>query len=213
MRIHRRFTEPNKDVYASIEWSTRSSRISNSDGSTVFEMTDAEIPTTWSQLATDIVVSKYFRKAGVPQIGTDGQPKVDASGKPVLGPERSVKHYSGDFLRPPPGSALLSATSDVGGPAAIEAATNAHAALASIGAPARDAASPQSEPLHESVRGWSARAREHAPRRRATAGGAADTCCRAAAILRLLRRRSLGCCARVRVIRHAAAREEKRKNP
>jgi ribonucleoside-diphosphate reductase alpha chain len=78
-------------VYASIEWSTRSSRISNSDGSTVFEMTDAEIPATWSQLATDIVVSKYFRKAGVPQIGTDGQPKVDASGKPVLGPERSVK--------------------------------------------------------------------------------------------------------------------------
>jgi len=91
MRIHRRFTEPNKDVYASIEWSTRSSRISNSDGSTVFEMNDAEIPATWSQLATDIVVSKYFRKAGVPQIGTDGQPKVDASGKPVLGPERSVK--------------------------------------------------------------------------------------------------------------------------
>ena len=44
MRIHRRFTQPNQDVYSAIEWSTRSSRISNSDGSTVFEMTDAEIP-------------------------------------------------------------------------------------------------------------------------------------------------------------------------
>jgi ribonucleoside-diphosphate reductase alpha chain len=91
MRIHRRFTQPNQDVYTSIEWSTRSSKISNSDGSTVFEMTDAEIPASWSQLATDIVVSKYFRKAGVPQLHKDGTAKVDASGKPVLGPERSVK--------------------------------------------------------------------------------------------------------------------------
>jgi len=91
MRIQRRFTEANKDVYASIEWSSRTSRISNSDGSTVFEMLDAEIPAAWSQLATDIVVSKYFRKAGVPQSGADGKAKVDAAGKPVLGPERSVK--------------------------------------------------------------------------------------------------------------------------
>ena len=45
-------------------------------GRSVFEMNDAEIPATWSQLATDIVVSKYFRKAGVPQ--------VDASGNPVV---------------------------------------------------------------------------------------------------------------------------------
>ncbi|MFM1867863.1 MAG: Vitamin B12-dependent ribonucleotide reductase, partial [Planctomycetota bacterium] len=43
------------------------------------------------QLATDIVVSKYFRKAGVPQVGTDGSPMVDDAGKPVLGPERSVR--------------------------------------------------------------------------------------------------------------------------
>ena len=48
-------------------------------------------------------------------------------------------------------------------PAAIEAATDAHAALASIGAPARDAASPQSEPLHESVRGWTAVGDDSAP--------------------------------------------------
>ena len=80
MKIARRFTTAGKDVYGTVEWATRSSRISNSDGSTVFEMQDAQIPSTWSQLATDIVVSKYFRKAGVPQIGTDGQPKFDASG-------------------------------------------------------------------------------------------------------------------------------------
>ena len=91
MRIARRFTAPGKDVYSTVEWSTRSSRISNSDGSTVFQMNDAEVPASWSQLATDIVVSKYFRKAGVPQLGKDGKPVKGADGKPVLGPERSVR--------------------------------------------------------------------------------------------------------------------------
>jgi ribonucleoside-diphosphate reductase alpha chain len=91
MRIARRFTTAGKDVFNTVEWTSRSSRISNSDGSTVFEMHDAQIPATWSQLATDIVVSKYFRKAGVPQMTADGKVQKDASGKPVLGPERSVK--------------------------------------------------------------------------------------------------------------------------
>ena len=91
MRIARRFTTAGKDVYGTVDWTTRSSRISNSDGSTVFEMNDAQVPSTWSQLATDIVVSKYFRKAGVPQVGKDGKPVKGADGKPVLGPERSVR--------------------------------------------------------------------------------------------------------------------------
>jgi ribonucleoside-diphosphate reductase alpha chain len=91
MKISRRFTKAGQNVYDAIEWTRRSSRIGNSDGSTVFEMKDAEIPASWSQLATDIVVSKYFRKAGVPQFAVDGTPVVDESGKPVLGPERSVR--------------------------------------------------------------------------------------------------------------------------
>jgi ribonucleoside-diphosphate reductase alpha chain len=91
MKISRRFTKAGQNVYDAIEWTRRSSRIGNSDGSTVFEMKDAEIPASWSQLATDIVVSKYFRKAGVPQFAVDGTPIVDESGKPVLGPERSVR--------------------------------------------------------------------------------------------------------------------------
>ena len=52
--------------------------VGNADGSIVFEMTDAEVPKGWSQLATDIVVSKYFRKAGVPQLDENGQPRVAA---------------------------------------------------------------------------------------------------------------------------------------
>ena len=48
-----------------VTYEKRDSVISNPDGSSVFEMRGAEIPSTWSQLATDIVVSKYFRKSGL----------------------------------------------------------------------------------------------------------------------------------------------------
>ncbi|MSQ90642.1 MAG: adenosylcobalamin-dependent ribonucleoside-diphosphate reductase [Phycisphaerales bacterium] len=83
MKISRRFTSKDMDVYSTTEWATRSSKIKNPDGSVVFAMDDAQIPKNWSQLATDIVVSKYFRKAGVPQIAADGTA--------TTGPERSVR--------------------------------------------------------------------------------------------------------------------------
>jgi ribonucleoside-diphosphate reductase alpha chain len=54
-------------------------------------MNDAEIPRQWSQLATDIMVSKYFRKAGVPQTDSDGNPLRDPNGNIVTGPEKSAK--------------------------------------------------------------------------------------------------------------------------
>ena len=91
LRINRRFTEAGKDPFDKLEWSRRDSRITNPDGSMVFEMNDAEIPAAWSQVATDIMVSKYFRKAGVPQFDDDGDPVLDESGQPVLGPERSAR--------------------------------------------------------------------------------------------------------------------------
>jgi ribonucleoside-diphosphate reductase alpha chain len=76
MKISRRFTSAGSDPFASVKWVKRSSKISNPDGSVVFEMKDAEVPESWSQLATDIMVSKYFRKAGVPQAdGTNGPEK------------------------------------------------------------------------------------------------------------------------------------------
>jgi ribonucleoside-diphosphate reductase alpha chain len=82
MKITRRFSKPGQDVFASVEWEKRTSRISNPDGSVVFEMTDAEIPRQWSQLATDIMVSKYFRKAGVPQ--ADGSTGPEKSARQVI---------------------------------------------------------------------------------------------------------------------------------
>jgi ribonucleoside-diphosphate reductase alpha chain len=91
MKINRRFTKAGVDVYSTIAWEKRTSRIMHTDGSVVFEMKDAEIPAEWSQLATDIVVSKYFRKAGVPQVDAAGKPILDESGNPTTGPEKSVK--------------------------------------------------------------------------------------------------------------------------
>ena len=77
MKITRRFTTEGQDPFAATQWTTRSSRITNPDGSVVFEMPDAEVPAGFSQLATDIMVSKYFRKAGVP---TDGGPNGYSGG-------------------------------------------------------------------------------------------------------------------------------------
>ncbi len=91
MKITRRFTKTGADVYATLKWEKRTSRIMHTDGTVVFEMKDAEIPADWSQLATDIVVSKYFRKAGVPQFHADGTPVLDDQGKQKTGPEKSVR--------------------------------------------------------------------------------------------------------------------------
>ncbi len=91
LRIERRFTTEGQDPYESVEWSRRDSRITNPDGSIVFEMKDAEIPDQWSQVAADIMVSKYFRKAGVPQVDEAGNPILDDHGNSVLGPERSAR--------------------------------------------------------------------------------------------------------------------------
>ena len=67
MRINRQFTGSESCPYAGMEWRSAVSEIRNPDGSIVFHMGDVEVPTSWSQVATDIIAQKYFRKAGVPQ--------------------------------------------------------------------------------------------------------------------------------------------------
>jgi len=91
MKITRKFTTAGTCPFDTVEWTTRSTRIANPDGSVVFEMDDASVPSSWSQLATDIMVSKYFRKAGAPQIDADGEPIRDEDGNAVTGPERSAR--------------------------------------------------------------------------------------------------------------------------
>ena len=65
LTFERRYTSSNGDALGDMTWEGRTSVITNPDGSVVFKMEGAEIPAGWSQLATDIVVSKYFRKAGI----------------------------------------------------------------------------------------------------------------------------------------------------
>ncbi len=66
MKIDRRFTTDAADAYAALEFRTTSSEIRNPDGSVVFALDNLEVPAAWSQVASDVLAQKYFRKAGVP---------------------------------------------------------------------------------------------------------------------------------------------------
>ncbi len=66
MRIERRFTKDGQSPYADIEFRRTTSEIRNPDGSVVFHADDIEVPVFWSQVASDVLAQKYFRKAGVP---------------------------------------------------------------------------------------------------------------------------------------------------
>jgi ribonucleoside-diphosphate reductase alpha chain len=68
MRINRLFTEAGKDPLSSFEFVKRVSEIKNPDGSIVFRMENVIVPKQWSQVATDIIAQKYFRKAGIPKL-------------------------------------------------------------------------------------------------------------------------------------------------
>jgi ribonucleoside-diphosphate reductase alpha chain len=81
LRFKRQFTSPEKDVYDLFEYDYRTSVIRNPSGEIVFEMTKVEVPKQWSQIATDILAQKYFRKAGVPQ--ADGSMGRETSVKQV----------------------------------------------------------------------------------------------------------------------------------
>ncbi|CAG1020571.1 partial ribonucleoside-diphosphate reductase alpha chain, partial [Patescibacteria group bacterium] len=91
LKIKRMFTQKGVDRYNGIQFDKRISKITNPDGSVVFEMKDIEVPVFWSQIATDILAQKYFRKKGVPQLNKKGEIKKDKNGDPILGSETSAK--------------------------------------------------------------------------------------------------------------------------
>jgi ribonucleoside-diphosphate reductase alpha chain len=66
LTVERRFTQPGVHPFDAVEWELRSATITNEKGEVVFEQKDVEIPKAWSQMATNVVVSKYFRG----QLGT-----------------------------------------------------------------------------------------------------------------------------------------------
>ncbi|MGZ3880244.1 MAG: vitamin B12-dependent ribonucleotide reductase [Flavisolibacter sp.] len=82
LRFERKFTREDVNVFDQFEYDYRTSVIRNPSGEVVFEMNNVEVPKQWSQIATDILAQKYFRKAGVPQ--QDGS----------LGRETSVKQVA-----------------------------------------------------------------------------------------------------------------------
>ncbi len=67
LTFERHYTREGASVFDLFEYDYRTSVIRNPNGEKVFEMTDVEVPSHWSQIATDILAQKYFRKAGVPQ--------------------------------------------------------------------------------------------------------------------------------------------------
>jgi ribonucleoside-diphosphate reductase alpha chain len=82
LSFSRQYTRDGVSAFDMFEYDYRTSVIRNPNGEKVFEMTNVEVPNHWSQIATDILAQKYFRKAGVPQ--ADGS----------LGRETSIKQVA-----------------------------------------------------------------------------------------------------------------------
>ncbi len=75
LKISRHFTKQGTNPLDELEYEKRSSVIAEPDGTVVFKLEGVEVPKNWTQLATDIMVSKYFRKAGVPGTGNETSAK------------------------------------------------------------------------------------------------------------------------------------------
>jgi len=73
--VRRYFTQEGSSAYDMFNYDMRSSVIKNPDGSVVFEQNNVEVPSQWSQIATDILAQKYFRKRGIPEIGSESSIK------------------------------------------------------------------------------------------------------------------------------------------
>jgi ribonucleoside-diphosphate reductase alpha chain len=67
MRIPRRYTKAGQSPYSAITFRKATSEIRNPDGSVVFKLDNIDVPEHFSQVATDVLAQKYFRKAGVPK--------------------------------------------------------------------------------------------------------------------------------------------------
>ncbi len=100
MKIQRRFTKTGQDAYADLDFVTTESEIRNPDGTIVFHLDDIEVPASWSQVASDVIAQKYFRKAGVPaklrKVREKGVPEflwrsVPANEDVAIGGETSAK--------------------------------------------------------------------------------------------------------------------------
>lgn len=90
MKVKRIFTRKGQSAYAGMQFEKRMSEVRNLDGSSSSAL-EVTVPNTWSQVATDIIAQKYFRKTGVPQLDEQGQIIKDDKGNPLLGSETDAR--------------------------------------------------------------------------------------------------------------------------
>ncbi len=77
IRVERRFTQPGVHPFDTLDWELRTATITDDKGEVLFEQKDVEVPAAWTQLATNVVVSKYFR-------GTVGEPGRESSVRQII---------------------------------------------------------------------------------------------------------------------------------
>ena len=65
MRLERRFTRAGESPFERMAFRAGDSEIRNPDGTIIFQHRGIEVPAAWSQVATDVITQKYFRRAGV----------------------------------------------------------------------------------------------------------------------------------------------------
>jgi len=110
LRIERHFTRAGDDPFDSVEWELREAIINDEKGNSVFEQKDVEIPKSWSQLATNVVVSKYFRG----HLGTDQRERsVKQLISRVVGKIREWGDVSGYFATPDDSQAFSDELTDI----------------------------------------------------------------------------------------------------
>ena len=88
MRLERKLTEAGRDAYAALAFTTTTSEIRNPDGKVVFRLEAVEVPQGWSQVASDVIAQKYFRKAARSSTGWPGPGRTGAGRAATSRPRR-----------------------------------------------------------------------------------------------------------------------------
>ncbi len=97
LTFERRWTRPGVHPYDEITWEYRTAGIANETGKSVFEQKDVEVPDFWSQLATNVVVSKYFRgHLGTPERETSVKQLIDRVVNTIAGWAESQHYFATD---------------------------------------------------------------------------------------------------------------------
>src|SRR5882724_890274 len=97
LTFERRWTTPGIHPYDEIAWEQRTAAIGNESGKLVFEQKDVEVPTFWSQLATNVVVSKYFRgHLGTEERETSVRQLIDRVVLTIAGWAETQRYFASD---------------------------------------------------------------------------------------------------------------------